>query len=48
MVVDLEKMRAEMRSETRKFVLQLIAALGTAFAGGAAVPGLILHRTGKL
>lgn len=48
MTVNIEKMRADMRWETRKFVLQLLAALGTAFAGGAAFLGLFLHWTGKL
>jgi len=48
MAINIEKMRAEMRYETRKFVVQLIAGLGTAFAGGAAALGLILHLTGKL
>jgi len=34
--------------ETRKFALQLVVALGTAFAGGAAMLGLILHWMGKI
>ena len=48
MTINIEKMRADMRWETRKFVLQLVAALGTAFAGGAAVLALILHLAGRL
>lgn len=34
--------------ETRKFVVQLVAGLGTAFASGAAALGLLLHLLGKL
>jgi hypothetical protein len=41
-------MRAEMRWETRKFVIQLVAALGAAAGGGAALAVLILHLTGRL
>jgi hypothetical protein len=48
MTVNIEKMRADMKWESRKFTVQIIAALGTAFAGGAASLGLILHLMGKL
>jgi len=48
MLVNIEKMRHDMRWETRKFVLQIVAALGTAFAGGAAALALILHLMGKI
>ncbi len=55
MTVNIEKMRADMAAqqkqlewETRKFLVQLIAGLGTAFAAGAAVAGLVLHLTGRL
>jgi hypothetical protein len=52
MTINIEKMRLDMAQqqkwETRKFVLQLVAALGTAFAGGAAALGLTLHFLGKL
>lgn len=48
MTIQIEKFKAEMRWETRKFVLQLIAALGAAFAGGAAMLGLVLHLLGKI
>lgn len=51
----IEKMRADMAAqqkqlewETRKFVVQLIAGLSTAFAAGAAVAGLVLHLVGRL
>jgi hypothetical protein len=48
MTVNIEKMRADMRSENRRFLWQAIAAIGTAFAGGAAALGLLLHMLGKL
>ena len=48
MAVNIEKMRSDMRWETRKFILQLVAALGTAMAGGAGLLALILHWTGRL
>lgn len=54
MTVNIEKFRADIVAqqkqldrETRKFVVQFIAALGAAFAGGAAFLGLVLHLTGK-
>jgi hypothetical protein len=48
MTINIEQMRTDMRWETRKFVVQLVAALGTAMAGGAGLLALILHWTGKL
>ena len=36
MTVNIEKMRKEMRYETRKFVVQLFIAIVGAFAAGAA------------
>ena len=55
MTVNIEKMRFDIEAEqkrqaweTRKFVVQIIAGFGTAFAGGAAALGLILHWLGKL
>ncbi|MGD0106394.1 MAG: hypothetical protein ABSC06_20500 [Rhodopila sp.] len=48
MTVNIEKMRHDMQWESRKFTLQLVAALGTAMAGGAGLLALILHLTGRL
>ena len=48
MAVNIEKMRSDMRYESWRFTVQLVAALGTAFAGGAAALGLVLHLMGKL
>ena len=47
MTVNIEKMPADMRYEQPKFLDQLVAGMGTAFAG-AALLGLILHLAGKL
>ncbi len=48
MTVNIEKMRADMQWEFWKVSLQLLAALGTAFAGGVAALGLVLHLMGKI
>lgn len=48
MTVNIEKMRTDMRWETRKFVVQILAGFGAAFAGGAAALGLVLHALGRL
>lgn len=48
MTVNIEKMRADMRAENKRFLWQAVAALGTAFAGGAAALGLLLHMLGRL
>ncbi len=43
-----DKLRNDIRVENRKFLVQLLAALGTAFAGGVAALGLVLHLAGRL
>jgi hypothetical protein len=48
MTINIEKMRTDMRWETRRFAVQIIAGFGAAFAGGAAALGLVLHLMGKL
>ncbi len=48
MTVNIEKMRKEMAYENRKFVVQAIAGLSTAFAAGVAALGLLLRLLGKL
>jgi hypothetical protein len=48
MTVNIEKMRVDMRSDNKRFLWQAVTALGTAFAGGAAALGLLLHLLGKL
>jgi hypothetical protein len=48
MTINIEKMRADMSLENKRFFWQAVAAMGTAFAGGAALLGLILHWMGKL
>jgi len=46
--INIDKMRQEMRLETRKIVWQTVASLAGAATAGAAVLGLILHLMGKL
>jgi hypothetical protein len=48
MVVEVEKLRADIRHETRRIFWQGVASIGAAFAGGAAFIGLVLHLSGKL
>jgi hypothetical protein len=48
MTINIEKMRADMQWENRKFLLQAIAATGAAMAGGAGLLALILHALGKI
>lgn len=48
MAVNIEKLRSDIRYENRKFVVQAIAGLSTAFAAGVAVLGLLLRLLGKL
>ena len=44
----IEKMRKEIAYENRKFLVQLLAGLSTAFAAGIAATTLVLHLTGRL
>jgi hypothetical protein len=46
--VNIDKMRQEMRTETRKIVIQTVASLAAAATAGAAICGLILHWIGKI
>lgn len=48
MTTQTERLRQEIKMETRKFVFQAIGSLAAAMAAGAAIFGLILHLTGKL
>ena len=43
-----DKLRSDLRYESRKFAVQLVAGLSTAFAAGVAVFGLVLRLMGKL
>lgn len=45
---NIDKMRREIRWETRKIIWQTVASLAAAATAGAAILGLILHLTGKL
>jgi hypothetical protein len=48
MTVNIEKMRADMRAENKRFIWQAVAAMGAAAGGGAAVLALLLHLMGKI
>jgi hypothetical protein len=48
MTVNIEKLRSDIRYESRKVQLQTLAAVSTAFAAGVAALGLVLHLMGKL
>jgi hypothetical protein len=43
MTINIEKMRADMNWEARKFALQAIIATATVFAAGGVVGGLIVR-----
>jgi hypothetical protein len=44
---NIEKIRADLRAENRRFVVLAIAAAATLLAAGAALATLLLHSTGK-
>jgi hypothetical protein len=48
MTVNIEKMRADLAIENKKFVLQALGVGATCVAAGAGLATLILHLTGKL
>ena len=47
-MIQIERLRQEIRLENRKFLVQFLAAIAASMAGGAAILGLILHLTGRL
>jgi hypothetical protein len=48
MMTQAERLRQEIRTDTRKFLVQLLAGTAAAMAAGAAIFGIILHLTGRL
>ena len=48
MTVQIEKLRKELRMESRKVVWQAVGSLAAAATAGAAILGIILHLMGKL
>jgi hypothetical protein len=48
MTVQIEKLRKEIRMESRKVAWQAVASIAAAFTAGAAIFGLILHLSGRL
>jgi hypothetical protein len=48
MTTQAERLRQEIKTDTRKFLVQLLAGAAASMAAGAAIFGLILHLTGRL
>jgi hypothetical protein len=48
MTVNIEKMRADLTAENKKFVPQALGAAAACVAAGAGLATLVLHMTGKL
>ena len=48
MTTQTERLRQEIKTDARKFLVQLLAGTAAAMAAGAAIFGLILHLTGRL
>jgi len=47
-MIQIERLRQEIRLENRKFLVQFLGAMAASMAAGAAILGLILHLTGRL
>jgi UDP-N-acetylmuramyl pentapeptide synthase len=48
MTMNIEKMRADMQAENRRFTLQIVGTIAVTAAATATVMGLILHLLGKV
>lgn len=48
MTLNIDKMHADMRTENRKFMLQIVATIAGTAAATATVMGLLLHLAGKI
>jgi hypothetical protein len=48
MTTQTERLRQEIRTENRKFLIQFVAAMAASVAAGAGALGLILHLMGRL
>jgi hypothetical protein len=48
MTVNIEKMRTDMRAESRKFLIQAIGVAAACVAAGAALAALFLLLAGKI
>lgn len=46
--VNIDRLRREIKTDNRKFLVQLLSGTAAAMAAGAALFGLILHLTGRL
>jgi hypothetical protein len=48
MTTQVERLRQEIKTDNRRFLVQFIGAMAASMAAGAAILGLILHLTGRL
>lgn len=48
MTVNIEKMRTDMRAESKKFLLQSLGVGAALLAAGAGLATLVLHLAGKI
>lgn len=48
MTINIEKLRADMKWESRKFLLQALATAATCLIAGAGLATLFLHLAGKI
>jgi hypothetical protein len=48
MTINIEKMRADMRAENKRFLLQATGVGAALLASGAALATLFLHLTGRI
>jgi hypothetical protein len=48
LTINIEKLRADLRWEARKFLIQALAASAALLAAGAGIATLVLHLTGKI
>jgi hypothetical protein len=48
MTINIEKMRADMAAENRRFTIQAVGVASACVAAGAALATLLLHLLGKI
>jgi hypothetical protein len=48
MTTQVERLRQEIKTDNRRFLVQFLGAMAASMAAGAAILGLILHLTGRL
>jgi hypothetical protein len=48
MTIDIEKMRADLRQETRKFIIWFVLAIAAAVAAGVAITNYVNNRSPQI